>query len=99
MLILYELVASHKIIGAIALIVISAVSVYYYIRMIKVVYFEPSKETTKTSSEFTVVFLNKELDRIYFLFVVLLFIVGILFYFPTLLLTVCQYIVIHSFGF
>ena len=99
MLILYELVASYKIIGAISLIVISAVSVYYYIRMIKVVYFEPSKETNKTTSEFTVVFLNKELDRIYFLFVVLLFIIGILFYFPTLLLTACQYIVIHSFGF
>ena len=99
MLIIYELVSSNYLIGAIALIVISAVSVYYYIRMIKVVYFEPLKESRKTQNDFTIVFLDESLDRIYFLFAVLLFVLLVLFYFPTLFLTICQYIVIHSFGF
>ncbi len=98
MLIVYELVASNKLLGAILLIVISSISVYYYIRMIKVVYFEP-KASESTTNEFKVIFSNVDLDRIYLLFAMFLFFIGILFYFPTLLLTICQYIVIHSFGF
>ena len=99
MLIIYELVASNKLFGAIALVFISAVSAYYYIRMIKVVYFEPIKESSKSYNNFTIIFFDENLDRIYFIFVVLLFLLVILFYFPTLCLTICQYIVIHSFGF
>ena len=99
MLIIYELIAVNKILGAISLIVISSISVYYYIRMIKVVYFEPGKEITSVNNKFTVVFVNSELDRVFFLFVILLFTLGVVFYFPTFFLTICQYIVIHSFGF
>lgn len=99
MVIIYELMASNKMLGAIALILISSISVYYYIRMIKVVYFEPGKEVTSSKNKFTVVFFNPELDRVYFIITVLLFILGAVFYFPTLSLTICQYIVIHSFGF
>lgn len=98
MVIIYELIASNKLIGAIALILISSVSVYYYIRMIKVAYFEPGKEDTG-SKRVNVVFLNSNLDRLYFIFTFLLFLIGVLFYFPTLFLTICQYVVIHSFGF
>ncbi len=90
--------ASNKLMGAIGLILISSVSVYYYIRMIKVVYFEP-KSSESATNEFKVIFSNADLDRIYLLFAMFLFFIGILFYFPTLLLTICQYIVIHSFGF
>src|SRR5574343_1925882 len=99
MLIIYELIAANKILGAISLIVISSISVYYYIRMIKVVYFEPGKEITSVNNKFTVVFVNSELDLVFFLFVILLFTLGVVFYFPTFFLTICQYIVIHSFGF
>ena len=102
MLIIYELVAANKLIGAILLILISSVSVYYYIRMIKVVYFEPKTIeiiNDKTSNAFKIIFTNEELDGIYLMFALFLFLLAVLFYFPTLLLTVCQYIAIHSFGF
>jgi NADH-quinone oxidoreductase subunit N len=99
MLIIYELVVAKKILGSILLIIISSISVYYYIRVIKLIYFEPIKIISKVKSNFTIIFFNNDLDKIYFIFVLLLFILIVLFYFPTLFLTICQYVVIHSFGF
>lgn len=99
MLILYELIVYKTIIGATTLLIISSISVYYYIRMIKLIYFEPLKIFKKSKHNFTTIFFNNNLDIIYFIFAFLLFLLIFLFYFPTLFLTTCQYIVINSFGF
>lgn len=99
MLVIYGLVSAGYLIGSIFIIIISAVSVYYYIRMIKIIFFEPLKESRKTINDSTIVFFDNSLDYIYFLFAFLLFVLLVLFYFPTLLLAICQYIVLNSFGF
>ena len=99
MFILYELVNYKKIIGAILLIFVSAVSIYYYIRLIKILYFESKNLNTSNNDSFKVIFFTEDLDRIYLLFAIILFCIIILFYFPTLILTLSQYIAIHSFGF
>lgn len=99
MFILYELLNYNKTMASILLIFISAISVYYYIRLIKVLFFESKHSGSSTGDSFKVVFFTKGLDCIYIIFVFLLFCLLILFYFPTLVLTVSQYIAIHSFGF
>jgi NADH-quinone oxidoreductase subunit N len=99
MFILYELVNYKKIIGAILLIFVSAVSIYYYIRLIKILCFESKNSNTSNNDSFKVIFFNEDLDRIYLLFAIILFCIIILFYFPTLILTFSQYIAIHSFVF
>lgn len=60
MLIISGLVENSQIIGACALIIISAVSVYYYIRVIKVAYFEPGKKLTSSKAKFTTFFLMSD---------------------------------------
>ena len=94
-LILYELVDCNKIIGAIALIIISSVSVYYYIRMIKVIFFEP-KSVKKDIEKFQTVFLDFYSDGIHLVFAIALFILLISFFFPTGILLTCQYIVLNT---
>ena len=94
-LILYELVDYDKILGAIALIIISSVSVYYYIRMIKVIFFEP-KKIKKDVERFQTVFLDFYSDGIHLVFALLLFIILISFFCPTGILLACQYVVLNS---
>ncbi len=108
MLILNGLVDSGTIFlyGAIALIIVSSISVYYYIRLIKVVFFEPKASDANNFNPrgqnkingFTVIFYNNDLDNIYFVFAILLFCLLILFFFPSLPLAICQYIALHTFG-
>ena len=98
LLILLSLVESNKLISALLLVLISAVSVFYYLRIIKTVFFE-SKNEIKSNKEFQVVFTNS------FLFidclVISLCLFGLLFFFfnPTLLLLVCHNIALGSYFF
>jgi NADH-quinone oxidoreductase subunit N len=96
-LIVYSLITVKNLVAAILLIVISSISVYYYIRMIKVVYFEPKLESV--SQEFKIISSDKELQRIYLLFSSLLTLIILIFYFPTLSIMLCQYMVINLIGF
>ena len=54
--ILFGLIDSNQLIGSICLIMISAISVFYYIRVIKVIFFE-SKEVKSKNDQFQTVFL------------------------------------------
>jgi len=96
-LIVFSLITVNNLSAATLLIVVSSVSVYYYIRMIKVVYFEP--KTENVSQEFKIVSSDKELQKIYLLFTSLLTLIILIFYFPTLFITLCQYMVINLTGF
>lgn len=97
MLIIYELIISQAIISSIVLIVISSVSVYYYIRVLKNIYFE--SKTTNCTESFKIIHNSDSLDHIYFIFTILMLVLIILFYFPTLPLVMCQYMAISSYGF
>jgi NADH:ubiquinone oxidoreductase subunit 2 (subunit N) len=96
MLVLFELINFNNIIAATVLLLISAVSVYYYIRFIKTIFFEPKKSDLSRDG-FKFVLSSAELSGIYPLFAVLLFILLILFYFPTFTLMLSQYMAISSF--
>ncbi len=96
MVILFELVTYDNIIGAIILLVVSAVSVYYYIRFVKTIVFEP-KKTDLSKDGFKFVVSSNELVGVYPLFAVLLFALVILFYFPTYILLLSQYVAISTF--
>jgi len=95
MVILFELVTYDNIIGAIILLVVSAVSVYYYIRFVKTIFFEP-KKTDLSKDGFKFVVSSNELVGVYPLFAVL-FALVILFYFPTYILLLSQYVAISTF--
>lgn len=45
-LVLFSLISSNEIIAAGAMLLISLVSVFYYVRVVKLVYFEPKKLTS-----------------------------------------------------
>ncbi len=96
MLVLFELVTYDNILAAIILLVVSAVSVYYYIRFVKTIYFEP-KKTDLSKDGFKFVLTSNEIAGIYPLFAVLLFALLVLFYFPTYVLLLSQYVAISTF--
>ncbi len=96
MLVLFELVTYDNILAAIILLVVSAVSVYYYIRFVKTIYFEP-KKTDLSKDGFKFVLTSNEIAGVYPLFAVLLFALLVLFYFPTYILLLSQYVAISTF--
>lgn len=96
-LIVFELMNSNSPYASILLMVISSVSVFYYIRMIKIMYFEP-KINDNNSENFQVVFNVGDLGIICLVFTCLLFLLLYLFFNPTLFLLLCEYIVLSSTG-
>lgn len=93
-LILFEVVNSNNILAAVALIIISSVSVFYYIRMIKIMFFEP-KALEKYYEKFQIVFYSSFLDNIYLSIAFLLLLLISIFFFPTSLILFCQYIILN----
>lgn len=98
MIILFELINSNFLISSIILILISSISVFYYIRLIKLIFFEP-KKSLKNIEQFQIVFFDSSLDFLYLIFVICLSLLIITFFFPTGLLLLCQFIILTSTGF
>jgi len=96
--ILLELINSAQVVYACVLIIISSISVFYYIRIIKIIFFEP-KAIEKNYEKSQIIFYSFFLDTIYFNIVILLSFLILVFFFPTLLILICQYIVLNMFGF
>ena len=93
-LVLFEVIRADNVIAAILLIIISSISVFYYIRMIKIMYFEP-KALEKNYEKFQIVFYSTFLDNIYLTFSVLLLLLLSIFFSPTMLMLICQYIILN----
>lgn len=89
MLVLLQLINSKNMLAASFLIIISAVSVYYYIRLIKVIYFE-SNYSIKTSP-MQILFSGTFVEDI--MYVILLVSLIYLFFLPNQLLLVCQILI------
>lgn len=94
-LILFDLIDSAFVIPAIFLIILSSISVFYYIRIVKIMFFEPRK-IEKNKGTFQIIFFNTSLDSIYLLFSICLFFLMVLFFYPNILFLVCQYIVVYG---
>lgn len=95
MLIIYSIVFENYM-AAIVLIIISSISVYYYIRIIKILFFEPI--LNDTSENFKVIYSNDDLRKMYLLITLLLSLIFLLFYFPTFFIALFQYMTVSSFG-
>lgn len=95
-LIFSELINSGYFFVAILLIIISSVSVYYYIRIIKVIFFEPNSVKLLHEEVFQVVFTDVYLKHLYLIFTILLFGLIFIFLYPTNLLTFCTYLIFKT---
>ena len=73
--------------------IISSISIFYYIRIIKTMFFEP-KQNDKRDENFQTTFHDEFLDRIYTICAFLLALLLLIFYKPSLLLLFCQYIIL-----
>lgn len=93
-LIMLELVNSENIFSCILLLVLSSVGVYYYLRIIKISFFEPFNKE-KTITPFFVVYNNYSLNRIYTVLTGCLFCLLTIFFFPTELCLFSQYVVLN----
>ena len=96
--VIYSLIDADQLMGAIFLIMMSAISVYYYLRVVKVIYFE-SKGLVPDSYKFKTVYTTNLLSFDSILIAVCLFLLVFFFFYPTTLLLLCQYLVINSFWF
>jgi len=94
----FELIDGNKLYSSIFLIIISAISVYYYIRVIKIIFFEPNLESISKDS-YQVIFYNDKLDTLYLILAICLFLLIFLFFYPNMTLLICQYVVAHSTNF
>lgn len=92
-LILAELVHYNQVLVAIALIIISSLSAFYYVRVLKIMFFEP-RTLEKSYQKCQIIFHNSFLDNIYFNNTILLSILLFVFFSPSLLILICQYIVL-----
>lgn len=94
-LILFSLIVSKNILGSLFLVLLSAISVFYYLRVIKTVFFE-SKLNFYTNEEFQVVFLSSFFLIDCFVISVCLFLLFFFFFNPALLLLLCHNITLGS---
>jgi len=96
--ILFGLINSNEILGSLFLILISAVSVFYYIRVVKVVFFE-SKDVKVNNNSFQTIFQGNFFDLECTVLALSLFTLLLCFFYPTFLLLVSQYAVLGSYWF
>ncbi len=96
--VLFGLIQSNELIGAIFLILISAISVYYYLRIVKIIYFE-TKDVRSQNSQFQTVFKISNFDTICLIIAFCLFCLVFFFFYPTNLILCCQYIALNLFSF
>ena len=89
-LVLYDLVKENYLCYSIIFVFVSAISIYYYLRVIKVSYFEPRKNSV--SSPFFFQKYNQFSDFAIFIISTFTFSLIYLFFFPTTLLLLCQYV-------
>jgi len=91
--ILLSLIEGKQILTAISIVLISVVSVFYYIRIIKIVFFEISS-LQKNNNKFMQITLNSVNNEV-LVFSTFLFFLLILFFYPTPLLLLSEHLVLN----
>jgi NADH-quinone oxidoreductase subunit N len=97
-LILFGLINSNEILGSFILIVISAVSTFYYLRILKVVFFEYKDKNLKIEN-MQIVFNSSFSFLNYLIISTLLFCLFFIFFYPSILLLLCNLIVLDIYFF
>jgi len=96
--VLFGLIESNQIFGSLVIILISAISVFYYLRILKIIFFE-SKDVKMNNESTQVVFSSVFFDIECLILSTGLFLLFFFFLFPSYLLLICNYIVLGSFYF
>jgi NADH-quinone oxidoreductase subunit N len=78
------------------LLILSCFSAFYYIRFIKVTFFEPKLKKNNTNENFQTIYLNIALDKIYVILSTGVFLLVIVFVKPESLFLLSQYIILYS---
>lgn len=95
MLIIYNLINLKYVVFASILVLISSISVYYYLQILKVAYFEPKKENL--SEDFKTIYSSSYLEPLILIIPILLSVLILLFYSSDFFLLLSQYISFGSF--
>ena len=82
----------NKLVYAVLLIVISSISVFYYIRILKTLFFEKKLQNKNKEEVFQIVFINNHYQKIYFIFILFLFLLIFILFYPTDFYFLCQII-------
>lgn len=94
-LIFFSLILTKNFFSALLLILISAISVFYYLRVLKIIFFEAKENYLNNENSQTI--FNSSFFFINCLIIsFLLFLLIFCFIYPTYLLLVCQYIVLNA---
>lgn len=96
--ILFGLIESDQLLGSLLLILFSAVSVFYYLRIIKIIFFE-SKSSNFKNEFVQIIFSSQYFTLDCLLIATFLFLLIFFFFYPSYLLLMCHYIVLGSFYF
>jgi NADH-quinone oxidoreductase subunit N len=97
-LILLSLIKTNNLIFTLLIILISSVSVFYYLRVLKIVFFE-KKVVNGQNKDIQTPFLNSIDSTVYFTVAISLYFLIFFFVFPDYLLILSQLIVLSSFGY
>lgn len=96
--ILFGLIEANQIMGAFVVVIISSISVFYYLRVIKILFFE--SKVSKLKIENSQIIFNSNLFNLDCLLISIgLFALMYLFFYPSYLLLACQSITLGSFYF
>jgi len=98
-LILLELIYSDYLIFGIFLISISSISIFYYVRVIKIMFFEPIHDNHLLIKNLQISFNQEGLNSSNLIFVLFLFLIIVIFFSPNIILLSCQYVLLHSSAF
>jgi proton-translocating NADH-quinone oxidoreductase chain N len=91
--IILSLIEGEQLFTAILLVVISSISVFYYIRIIKIIFFEISSLKKNNNKFMQLISTNLEVETL--IFSIFLFLLLFLFMYPSLLLLLSECVVIH----
>jgi len=94
MFIIFELVYNHLIIFSILIILISSISIFYYIRILKIIFFEKKKWVL--IQEFQIIFNINNMNIYFYVLVICQTLLILLFIYPKILLQICQFFVLNS---
>lgn len=94
-IILLELIAKKKFLVSILLIIISSISVFYYIRVLKTLFFE-NKYKKGQEEKFQIIFTDSHHQKIYFVFIIFLIFLIFFLFLPTGLTLVINNVALTS---
>lgn len=97
-LVIFGLITSNFLVSSCIIIIISAISVFYYIRIIKIIFFEV-KDLKMNNQQIQTIFLTNWSDLTYCIISTCLFLLVFFFFNPEILYLGCQYLLLNTFGF